>query len=330
MPPRNPRRTVSRNTGQIEPDVDRYGPHSRESSLADYLEILALTGNLSPSTAELSDLINDNGWGRLFGDQVEIQQDLETRLGPSLATDAAQRVFQLIEERLDVLQDRYPFLLQAGRVTLKAGVNPRTCVYSALLCILLDHAFNTQASGARTAPFPEFVFEEMVHSCLQRWGLRAVNTAHLSRSGAGDFETVVKTACLQLDLIATPDSATYSAHANEEGVDTLAKLDFGDGRLGQWVLIGQSTVAASDEWRNKLNRASTYQWRRLLGSGCSPVPFLAVPHHVQREILTNLVTNQVSGGFILDRLRLAKGLSGVTSDSTLIVERVLTTPLLLP
>lgn len=230
----------------------------------------------------------------------------------------ANRVFDILDERADQLEGLYPFTVE-DEVTVRDDVDPRQSPYVVLLAITLAHAHDVALEGD-----PTHVLEDAVTAALAARGLLAVNVGAIGRQvkseGLGFAETVDrcgKAAALQ----PSPDRAITLKYANEEGLDALGHLPWGDKRSGAWVFIGQATCGKSDGWSGKILQAKGHTWKLLLNVGVLPLAFLAVPHHVEPLHFGKLV--QDSQNLVLDRLRLARYRVEVTATEVKVVDAVL-------
>ena len=204
------------------------------------------------------------------------------------------------------------------------SVEPLASPYVALLAITVAHSHNIEIEGA--APGVKLdakqVLEDVVVAALTHQGLHAVNVGRTARAN-NDFRKTVLTAGQAVHLQPMPTTAISGVHANEEGVDALGHLAWGDDRAGKWTFIGQVTCGKSDSWDDKMGEPKGPSWKAYLNTGVEPVAFLAVPHHVEAMHLTKLV--QDNERIVLDRLRLTRFLPTVTSDEQKIIETVLGT-----
>lgn len=307
----------------IEPRRDAYGPEADTSNLADYLEVLALAGT-PLRRAELADYLAEEHWvvrsRELFHDpQVDREEPAEDQqeggAGPSPAEIAADNVFELLATRASELGARYPFALGEHELVLRDPIEDGHRPYLCLLAITVAHHY-----GVETEALPERVFEEVVADVMDGRGLATVDTGRAGR-GRGDFRQLVRDVAEAVGLVAAPEAASSREHANEEGVDTVSHLSWGDVRAGHWVFIGQATCARSNEWESKIHEPRPPQWAALLSCVIRPVPYLAVPHHVEDEHLLNLSAN--AARLVLDRLRLARHLNGLSIDQAAILDAVI-------
>jgi len=233
--------------------------------------------------------------------------------GPGIAQ--ANRVFDVLDERLDLLGDHWPFEVIDDALTLKSGAEPRSSPYVALLAITLAHAHKMEIDVD-----PKQVLEAAVAETLGSRGLKAVDVGAVSRE-EGDFRATVMRCGVAVGLQPTPHDAVTLAHANEEGVDSLAHLPWGDGRPGAWTFLGQATCGKSDRWNAKIAEPKPAAWKQMLSVGILPLPFLAVPHHVEMSHMAKLV--QDNGSLVLDRIRLSRYRESVSSDEARIIDAVL-------
>ena len=302
------------------PEPDTYGRYARASLLADYVELLALRG-LSVRRATVADFLSDS----------EAEWDLELIQAPGnghpngpmngladhidMADDRASIVFRQLEERRHVLEDRYPFEIAGDQVSLDPRVDRESNAYVAVLALTIAHAFQVPSPSR-----PEVLFEETVASVLRKRGLSSVGFAALRRK-RGSFEAALTAACREIGLKSAPNAAARRKKAHDEGVDVICHLGWEqDLRPGSWGFIGQVTVARSDSWDRKIKEPSPTPWARRLGTRVPPMPFLAVPHHVERPMMEMLTED--GQAVVLDRLRLVRFKEEIKANELEIVRAV--------
>ena len=286
------------------PEPDIYGPYARASLLADYVELIALQGQ-PVRRATLADFLSDsdNTWDLELIRSAEGDPLDEESIALSDQIDKAQEdasiVFRQMDERHHMLADRYPFEIAGDIVSLGRDVDREANPYVAVLALTVAHAFNVVSASC-----PEVLFERTVAGVLRARGLPTVGLAAVRRS-AGSFEEALRAACKCIGLKAAPDAAPTLAKAHDEGVDVLCHVGWErDLRPGTWGFIGQVTVGRSDSWRRKIKEPSPATWALLTGTLVKPMPFLAVPHHVERPMMEKLTVD--GQAVVLDRLRLVR------------------------
>lgn len=316
----------------IEPRKDAYGAEADTTHLADYLELLALAGR-PLKRANLSDFLADTGWpvrsrelyhaaGPGTAGAEPSEDELESGPGVSPADEAAGRVFDLLADREAVLGDGYPFVNDGLRLTTADPLEDRHRLYLALLAITVAHHYDVSVPTA-----PEDAFEAVVADAMAARGLLTVDMGLAGRT-TSDFRDAVRAAGEAIGVLPSPGAAPSKRHANEEGVDTVSHLSWGDTRPGHWLFIGQATCAKSGEWPRKMAEPKPGQWGRLLGSVIRPMAYLAVPHHVEPPQMLHLSTGD--GRLVLDRLRLCRHLPSLGSDQRGILDAVLSEPVYHP
>ncbi len=281
------------------PEPDTYGQYARASLIADYVELLALKHPVRRGIVE--DFFADNHWNLELlqpseGDFSHYPREtLEGRLDE--AHDLASIVFGQIEERCRLLSRRYPFAITEGLVSLKPDLDRESCPYVAMLSLTVAHAFNVGLSHK-----PEELFEHIVTKILNDRGLLSAGVATLRRS-RGSFEKALCAACNQVGLKSVPNAAPRYEKGHDEGVDVLSHMSWEeDPRSSAWVFIGQATVGRSDIWSKKINEPNPGRWAQFICIRNRPLPFLAVPHHVERQMMEKLAFD----GVVLDRIRLVR------------------------
>lgn len=309
----------------IEPRKDAYGAEADTTHLADYLELLALAGR-PLKRADLSDYLADNNWlvrsrelyhsGAAGTPDAEPSEDeLESGAGASPADEAAGRVFDLLASREELLGNQYPFVNDGVQHTVVDPLDDPHHLYLALLAITVAHHYSVAAQSS-----PREAFEAVVADAMTARGLRTVDMADAGRS-ATDFREAVRAAGESIGVLPAPEAAPSKTYANEEGVDTVSHLSWGDTRPGHWLFIGQATCAKSGEWRRKMAEARPDQWGPLLGSVVRPIAYLAVPHHMETQQMLHLSTGD--GRLVLDRVRLCRHLPSVGAEQQEILDAVL-------
>ena len=302
------------------PEPDTYGPYARASLLADYVELLALKGQ-PVRRATVADFLANSGAGwdleliqPAGNDHPDGQMDgLAER--NAVADERASIVFCQLDERRHVLAGHYPFEIAGDQVSFGPGVNCESNAYVAVLALTIAHAFQVS-----TPSRPEVLFEATVTSVLRERGLSSVGFAALRRE-CGSFEAALATACREIGLRAVPNAAPRRKRAHDEGVDVLCHLGWEqDPRPGSWGFIGQVTVARSDSWDRKIKEPSPAPWARRMGTWIRPLPFLAVPHHVEVPMMEWLT--EEGQAVVLDRLRLVRFKEEIKADELEIVRAV--------
>ena len=292
---------------------EAYGTNARASAIADFAELVVLQGNDTINADDLRDRLKDSDIAlprekySAPGDDESDSDDQDgddsdadgLGLKDERFADSARRVFALLAERQRILKTRYPFELLSERLTLR----PSDAVYDpylALLAMTVAHAH-----AVTTSHDPKRIFEVTVARVLSSRGWRAANVARLSKAqrGAKGFVDTLKQVCEAVGLEHDVSNVILSHSANDAGVDTVAHNSWDDQRPGKWTLIGQATLAISDNWPVKLAEPKSPLWATMFKEHVQPLPFLAVPHHVEPLHLRKLV--QDSGKVVLDRLRLA-------------------------
>ena len=255
-------------------DIDAYGTYARASALADFLELLAIQKQ-SMTRASLLDLIHDNSWTLRAAENFSIPGE-----DPS-ADDEGERVFNLIDERVAILGDRYPFKTDnAGRLTFK-NKSPRC--YLALLALTVAHAYKLRTPVSVTD-----TFESTVEDVVKRPGWYAINFAAVRKGKR--FANALEASGNVLRLETTTETAPRNIYAQDENVDTIVHVPWCTVRKGRWTMIGQVTCAMSNEWETKMKEPSEERWRLLLGECTAPRVFLAVPHHAEPKHRLDLLS----------------------------------------
>src|SRR5690606_25835384 len=188
-----------------------------------------------------------------------------------------------LNERVSGLAHKYPFVLDERILKLRPGFDLRRSPYLAVLAIATAHAYRFEAPAV-----PHQLFEATVANVLSARGLLCVNFGAVRRDSA-NFEEALEKACMNLCLFANPNGAPRMARAQDENVDVVCHLPWGDMRSGVWVMLGQVTCAKSEQWERKIKEPSASLWSGFVRARPFPTVFLAVPHHVESNWLERLV-----------------------------------------
>lgn len=316
----------------IEPRKDAYGAEADTTHLADYLELLALTGR-PLRRANLSDFLADNNWpvrsrelyhaaGPGTPGSEPSEDELESGPGVSPADEAAGRVFDLLATREDLLGSSYPFASDGVQLTVVDPLTDEHHLYLALLAITVAHHYDVAVPSP-----PEDAFEAVVAAAMGARGLQTIDMGLAGRTST-DFREAVRGAGEAIGVLPAPGAAPSKRQANEEGVDTISHLSWGDTRPGHWLFIGQATCARSGEWARKMSEPKRGQWGKLLGSVIRPIAYLAVPHHMETHQMLHLSTGDER--LVLDRIRLCRHLPSLGGDQQNILDAVLREPVYHP
>lgn len=278
-------------TPLIDPKIDIYGTDGRTAALADLVEFRAAKGR-GMSVADLADLISEMGWTSRPSRQLIMTEDDDDAADP-----LASQAFSLLEERREVLRDRYPFEFALGQLRLKTGTDLASNPYFALLSIAIAHAWKVPCGSVT----PQAALESMV---ADAFGVRlsAVGLGTGDRNGRSFVENLREGASA-IGLVASANPTPRRVRAKDAGVDTLAGYIWPDRRPGHWVMVGQVTCGQTDTWAAKLSEPKPAIWKAYLQEPLTPQRFLAVPHHVDSRFF--LYLHQQDEGLIVDRLRLA-------------------------
>lgn len=294
----------------IDPQIDIYGTDGRTGALADLLEFRAVKGH-AMSAADLADLIADMGWTSKPTRQIIMGEADED----GAADPLAEQTFSLLDERREVLGDRYPFELSFGRLRLVNGVELQESTYFAVLAIAIAHAWKVDCGDTS----PEAALESVVADALGAH-VPAVALGTADRAGL-DFVRNLQDGAAAIGLTASPNPTPRRVRAKDAGVDTLAGHVWPDRRSGHWTFIGQATCGQTGTWAGKLNEPKPHLWREYLQELLLPQRFLAVPHHVDRSFFHML--QQQDSALVIDRLRLVLALASVNGAVAPVISAVL-------
>jgi len=297
-------------------NLDGYGSRGQLSLLADFFEFCCSVRKLEINHAVIADYLRDRGIRISLHAQVPLHGELTTEGSVELADDAtptdhasaedgrrrrgnedSTRVMGLLRERQHYLAKLYPFDIDANdRLTRRLKT---TTAYDVALALALRHG----CVGDRTVAneFEGFVERCLIANSYRVFPLGARIRAARS-SGATRFREVFSDLADHLNVRPALDVAVPS-HIHDGGADVLARWGPRDDRPGCRTLLVQATVGKADTWRQKALEPPTSRWKSLLGDPVPPLVTLAVPHHVEREYLREIV-DESHGATVFDRLRL--------------------------
>jgi len=263
------------------------------------------------TSTQLEAMITDNGWSRLSPRQFVIPQTAEESMTPEAWVEA---VYATILRRAAILGDSWPYELKHGW-RLIANRDQMHSPYNALLALTVAHGWKIP-----TAKSPELLFEATLARALNDHGLRTAMMG--TGSGAGNFLATATGAAKLLGLRFVPSAAPIHTSAKDEGVDTISMMGWpaDDRPAGQWIFVGQATLARTNEWYKKLMEPRVDHWALRFSQPLHPLRFLAVPHQASRDHLAHLVS--ANSGLVIDRLRITISLRGVSDDEREIIDKI--------
>ncbi len=326
---------------QIELDLDRYGADARCSAIADFAEIIAWREGWCGKQA-IADLLERigrvryrdrhtggillepnevgfiNGSDGLDPDANEVSDAIAGT--PQLLVDA---VWRTLDERRNILGDLYPYkFLETSIRKRRIGRHQ----YHALLAITIAHAFALSVPLS-VGPTVEHVFERAVARCMTRPGWTVVP---FGTAASGGFRAKVAAAEARLGWKMRINATVRSTAPQDAGLDVIMHMPWGDDRCGRLLLLGQATCGQSHTWGEKLAAESMRRnWgpRFQFPNAPTPVPFIAVCHHVETGIWESL--HESHDGFVMDRLRLVlqPGWGHLSSEEREVIAEVLKAPM---
>lgn len=284
---------------QWSPDLceRNYGPHMIESSLADWVELLALLRASVPMSSVI-DALRDSGL------KDEFQSG---RLEAGEEEPSTIYTFPALRERLEYrnlyLGDAYPFRFDSfDRLQYDSTVDANN-PYLLMLLVSLLKGFVVRRDNTVLDPLTK-AFEFLTCTCLRNSGLRCeiVGTS----SGNGKFEEKLVSVAKSLGLAAYPTAAPRSARANDERVDVVGGNLWHDGRKGNVLLLIQCACGMTDSWINKAHTIPATNWKSYFGEVSPPYCALAVPYDITDRVITSILYGFNDNCTFFDRLRLVK------------------------
>lgn len=318
----------------IEFDVEWYGSQVRPSALCDYLELLALQG-VQVSEEVIADFVRDSDITHLLRETIvfkpgsdipgveEGSEDIDLRVAIDAAHEVVRDALAELHERHEILADCYPYDVsdQSDAVLVRKQSASDWSPYDSLLLLTIAHANKLVVPGVSLTE----LFERIVEVTLDSRGLA---TARL-QNGGKDYASRVERAASQVHLTVSVSQSSHRLHAVDGGTDLLSNLWPDDNRLGGTQLIGQATCAKSDEWERKMTEPKPLHWRDMLGSGPSPLRYLAIPHHVGNSYRRHLL-RQEDDVDVMDRLRLVLVERRLLDDERIVCNHVAAQRVALP
>lgn len=310
----------------IEFDVEWYGSQARPSALCDYLELLALKGT-RVSEEIVADFVRDAHITQLLRESIvfnagsnlpsadEGSEDLDLSDSIDAAHEVVRNALAELHERHEVLAGRYPYdiSVDSDAVLVRKQNTSNWSSYDSLLLLTIAHANELVVPSISLTD----LFERIVEITL---GSRGLATARLQNEGS-DYPSRVKHAAQQVHLMVNTTQSSYRRHAVDGGTDLLSNLWPDDYRPGGTQLIGQATCAKSDQWERKMTEPKPSHWKDMLGSGPSPLRYLAIPHHVGSSYRRHLLGREDDVD-VMDRLRLVLVDRRLLDDERIVCDHV--------
>ncbi len=310
----------------IDFDIEWYGSQARRSALCDYLELLALKGT-QVSEETIADFVNDSDITHLLRETIvfrtdsnapntgEGNEDIDLTVAVDAAHDVVRDALNELHERHEVLAGCYPYEVsdESDAVLMRKQDASDWSPYDSLLLLTIAHANKLEVPGVSLTE----LFERIVEVTLDSHGF---TTARL-QNGGRDYRSRVERAAKQVHLTVSVAQSSHRRHAVDGGTDLLSNLWPDDRRLGGTQLIGQATCAKSDQWEKKMTEPKPSLWKEMLGSGPSPLRYLAIPHHVGNSYRRHLL-RQEDDVDVMDRLRLVLVERRLLDDERVVCDHV--------
>jgi hypothetical protein len=295
-------------------DVDAYGSRGQLTLMADYFELCCKTRPLPLTHKVIVDYLIDRKI-RIAkfatvpldlsdaSDATELEDDdasdhmSVTDARRQKAHEDATRIFELIRERQRYLGELYPYILHDGLTIIRR--DEALLPYDVAVTQALRHAFLSDTDAPHD-------FERFVAACFASTNWTVFHLAAEIRATPGSkakrfgrvFKKLIPMLSVRKDV-----PRVVPEHVHDHGADIVTRLPPIDDRPGCRTVIVQVTVGRDPTWKGKAADPPIAAWSDLLGDPLAPHVVVALPHHVERDQLHELV-REGHGATYFDRLRL--------------------------
>jgi hypothetical protein len=277
---------------------------SSQHIYADYVELVAVVYNDYVSKSEILDRLNDNG------NKFSVEnKSLDGEFG-SLATERddigngwINLVYEVIKDRVNLFDDKYPFILNENGLKLKDDINQHHKQYLLLLlCSSLN--FFKDVQDVLTTEF-EIISEKVLKNYLPSnasvlpFGNNSAFTGNAREKirNLGNLLNIHPTDIKERDIEQIPIQSS-----KEEGLDLIGWIPFSDKIPNQLVILVQ--CGCGKPWFSKRFETSRYEnffsfYRQ------PPIHSLFIPYSLYKnDGVFHFSKNIVTPTLIFDRYRL--------------------------
>lgn len=277
-------------------------PKASDDELADFVEVIAWQKGFASATDIVGylGLTDDNvdGEGEVY-EGCEDQEDEHLTI--------LESVFELLEQRQTACGESYPFdIVQAGSVLrlLDLDEQPGRELYLYLLCATrIRMSTNKVIDGIDGA----LLMEELCSKAIKEYlGIQSAKSVVLGTASRGGFRERVTQLLREIDepaKFANIDGEDAAVYAQDDGVDVVGWIPFGDGAPGKLSLFAQ--VKTGTSWRDSVKVCQPENFLTKWVSGRFLVPPLrayCVAESVSRGSRWN--SSCADAGVFFDRCRI--------------------------
>lgn len=317
-------------------------PNDTRSRVADWLEVIVLTG--SRGVATRSEVL---GLYDLLGDEThEVEVDevtgegLETEILEDQRISIVDEILEELSHRYNVLGSFYPFSIEVrgqnwrlvrsqpdGADVLSIAAQ---CCY--IFCLLTSAIRDSRIHGAALGPLERQMavhFQELASDAAAQ----VINGVSVSfgwpRKEGTQFKPALHAVSQQMKLGIPLDTIPLWASGKEKdsGIDVIAWRDFRDARPGKIVLFGQ--VASGNNWTDKAVTADTPRFLAWFSQHPTkyfiPAIFIPFPQHHECAGRASSAFEDVAAaqawmreqefGLVIDRLRIVEAVAKQLTDA---------------
>lgn len=308
-------------------------PNDTRSRVADWLEVLVLTGSRGVATRSdvlgLYDLLSDDPH------DIEIDEVTGERLETEILDDSriaiADEILEELSHRSSILGNFYPFsvevrgqnwrLVRLQPVNNDALTAAAQCCY--LFCLLTSAIRDSRIHGTAIGPLER---QMAVHfqALASDAAAQVINGISVSfgwpRKEGTQFQPALQAVSQQMQLGTPLDTVPLWASGREKdsGIDVIAWRDFRDARPGKIVLFGQ--VASGNNWTDKAVTADTPRFLAWFSQHPTkyfiPAIFIPFPQHHDCAGKSSCAFEDIAAaqawmreqefGLVIDRLRIVE------------------------
>lgn len=242
----------------------------------------------------------------LFGDQDSISRSkVEQTLEDANFSDSegvVADVWQEISRRHDLVGTAHPVITLEGRLE-RCLTWDHASVYAFQLLLASHSMYSDMKISGDDWKKAAKLFERLSTLALERYlGGKAINIGFPRESGVPKgFRQCLDYLCQQLSEDRGPVES-YNVSTKDERVDVVAWQPFADMRSGQVIIF--ASCAAGANWKDKIGEVNLEVWKSYIDWVTAPLIAFAFPF-VCLDDSQWIYLSKLSGGFLLDRLRIA-------------------------
>jgi hypothetical protein len=211
--------------------------------------------------------------------------------------DWATQVFSIIETRLDVVRDAYPFELEKKCVRIIGSPSSRQQLYLILLMCSNLHYFRG-FTDLLTSDFEQVALEAL-KNFLPDFAI--VRQLGKKSDYPGNAQQKIKALAGDLNVAVNEHELEKVEGNQERGLDVVGWIPFSDRFANLLCILGQ--CACGQDWNAKLSETRRFEYSYFFFKKLNPIHAMFIPRGLYHN-KDFFESGEISGSLIFDRCRI--------------------------